>query len=850
MGQILLKKALPHLIAIATFLILNIFYFYPQLEGKVVRQGDIISNKGMGQEMKVYSQKTGENMLWTNSMFGGMPGYQIGVSHTGNKIGFIERIGRLFFKAPIGVFNTLMIGTYLLFILLGINPWLSIVGAIAFGLSSNHFILWEAGHTNKIRTIALFAPVVVGILLTFRHKYLTGGLFFAVGMALNLYANHVQMTYYLGMVLGIYVLIQVINHLREQRIAELLKVGGILLVGLLLAIGSSVSNLWTTYEYSEDTMRGAPILEKEASKTPSSSSEVEGLDWNYAMQWSNGFLDVAAALIPGVVGGGSNERIGPSSAVAKNMRSRGAQIDAAPLYWGALPFTSGPIYFGAGMCFLFILGLLVVKGPFKWWIGIAVLLTALISMGKNFEFFNRLLFDLLPMYSKFRAPSSITSVTALLVPLLGVVALNQVLQNKIPNKALTKALMIAGGITGGICLFFALIGPALFDFSNPGDATYGTRGWDIPSIIADRKSLMRTDAFRSLAFIALSAGLIWAYANGKIRQMLLLGGIGLLTLFDLWSVGKRYLNADNFVTAVQNKSVHTPRPVDQQIFAAENITFDAKTNSTSSDKIGRGGYRVLDLSINTFNSSSTSYFHNTIGGYHPAKLQRYQDIIDRYITSGDQRVLGMLNTKYIINAQGALQQNPNAMGNAWFVESIRKVNTPNEEIAALKNTDPATVAIVLDSEFNDYIGAFDPQKNGTIALQSYQPNHLVYTSNASSEQLAVFSEIWYGPDKGWQAYIDDQPVDHVRANYLLRALKIPAGQHQVEFKFEPRSYTLGSTVSLMSSLLLILGLLGLLVYKGKDLTRALEEEREMVKAPPAAPTKRKVAKTKKRRKKK
>jgi len=669
MVQLILKKALPHLLAIIAILLLNVAYFYPQLEGKVVQSGDIVSFNGAAKEVTDL-RKQGENSLWTNSMFGGMPAYQISANYKGNKIGWVEKMTQLFMGRPIGYFNALMIGFYLMMVLLGVNPWLSLIGAIAFGFTSNHLVLFEAGHMTKIRAIAQFAPIIAGVLLVFRQKYLLGGVLFMVGLALGIYANHIQMIYYLGIILAIYVLIEIIRHLTANQFPALLKAGGVLSIGLALAVAASTANLLTTYEYSKDTMRGAPILAKAENKAAVSSSEVAGLEWTYAMQWSNGFLDVMASMIPGVVGGGSREKLSADSEVATFLRKTGQNIQEGPMYWGELPFTSGPVYLGAIMCFLFILGLFIVEGAVKWWLGFGVVFTLLMSMGKNFDLLNHFLFDYFPMYSKFRAPSSITSVTAVLIPLLGLLGLSHILQGKIAKEAAVKKLLLATGIAGGISLFFALVGPSMFDFSSPGDARYKNAGNFVSALVSDRKSLMRMDAFRTFALIAITAGLIWAYLKDKIGQLILLGGIGILVLFDVWSVGKRYLDTDKFTTRSMTQA-YTIRPVDQQIFAAEKINPE---NSTL-NPIGRGGYRVLDASINTFNSSQTSYFHNTVGGYHAAKLQRFQDLIDYHISNGRQGVLNMLNTKYVIGREGQLQSNPGALGTAWFVENIQKVNT-------------------------------------------------------------------------------------------------------------------------------------------------------------------------------
>ncbi len=852
MGSELLKKAFPHLIAILVIFASSVFYFYPQLNGKVVRSGDIVSHKGMSKEVADL-RKQGEDPLWTNAMFGGMPVYQIGVNYKGNKIGIIERLYQMGMGRPIGYFIAIMLGCYLMFISLGVNPWLSLVGAIGFGFSSNHLILFEAGHMTKLRVIAQFAPIIAGVMLVFRKKYLLGGLLFAVSMATGIYANHIQMIYYLGLVVAIYVLFEIIQHVKAGEIASLVKAGGILLVGLLLGVATSAGNLLTTYEYSKDTMRGDPILE--VSGNTSSSSEVSGLAYDYAMQWSNGTMDLVATMIPGIVGGGSGEMIGPTSATAIAMRNMGRSLNQAPLYWGALPFTSGPAYSGIIFCFLFILGLLIVRGPIKWWLAIGVLLTLLLSMGKNFDMLSRFFFNYVPMYSKFRTPNSIASITNLLIPILGILGLSTLLKNEISKPHAIRSLYIATGIAGGISLFFALLGPTLFDFSSPGDASYQQAGGLVEAFVADRKSLMRSDSLRSFILVVIVAGVLWAYLKDKASKWILFGVLGALVLFDSWSVGKRYLGIDDFVSQSNMNRDYVMRPVDQQIYAAERMTPE----NISSNPVGRGGYRVLDMSINVFNSSQTSYYHNTIGGYHPAKLQRIQDLIDQHISTGNQAVLNMLNTKYIISRESKLQSNPGANGTAWFVENIKQVTNPNEEIASLKGLNTASDAVILDTEFNNYIGDFDPQKNGSIALTYYKPHYLTYSSNASSEQLAVFSEMWYGPNKGWQAYIDGNPVEHIRANYALRAMRIPAGSHKIEFKFEPKMFYLGESISLVSSILLLLALLGLIgtmFYKSRNslvskLLPNLKEKDTLIiektKLPPTVSTK---GKRKKRTKKK
>jgi len=847
MGSILLKKVFPHIAAIITFLVLSIIYFYPQLQGEAIQSGDIVSNRGMAKEV-VDLRLEGKNPLWTNSMFGGMPVYQISGAYKGNKLSVLERVEQLFFKRPIGYFIALMVGFYLMAVLLNVNSWVAIMGAIAFGFSVNNLVLFEAGHMTKLRVFAQYGPIIAGLMLVFKRQYLIGGIVFSTAMALAIYANHIQMTYYLGLILGIYVLMEIGRYLMEGQVVDLLKIGGVLSIGLILAVGASFSNLWTTYEYSKDTMRGKPILAKQASTKATSSSEVEGLEWNYAMQWSNGGLDLMATMIPGVVGGGSKEPLSSSSEFATLMRRSGQQMREGPLYWGTLPFTSGPVYVGAIMCFLFILGLIAVKGNIKWWAAIGVFLVFLLSLGKNFEGLNRLLFDYFPMYSKFRAPSSMTSVSCILIPLLGMLGLSKLLDPLEGEEVSLKQLYLATGISAAIPLFFVLIGPSMFDFTGAGDTQYKANGI-LSALIADRKSLMRADAFRSLLLILVTAGLLWAYLKEKVSRPIVLLVIVLLVLFDTWQVGKRYLGIDKFSKGSITSS-YVPRPVDEQIFAIEKIDI----NNRTTNPVGRGGYRVLD--VNNFQTSRTSYYHNTVGGYHPAKLQRIQDLIDRHISQGNPAVLNMLNTKYIISREQKLQSNPDANGPAWFVETIQKVATPIEEIDALKGLNTLEQAVVLDSEFGNYLNNFDPARSGTISLTSYQPDHLTYATSTTSEQLAVFSEIWYGPNKGWQAYIDGEPVEHIRANYALRAMKIPTGSHKVEFKFEPRNYYIGENISLASSLLILLAFLGII---GSWFYRKMEEwkleepalaeatsKRTIVK--PVA-TKRKLTKTKSKVKK-
>lgn len=789
--QLNFKKIYPYLAPVLIILLVNFVYFLPQFEGKAVRQGDIVQFEGMAKEAKDYQKKTGDPVLWTNSMFGGMPTYQISAPNNNNLLKYIENTLQLGIGDPAGFYILGMLGFYILLILLGVNPWLSLIGALFFGLSTNNLILYEAGHTSKVRAIMASAPVIAGVILAFRQKYLLGGVVFGIALGINIYANHPQMTYYLGMCLAILVLIYMVKALKDGQVKEFLLAVSTLAVFALPAMGASASRLWTTYEYAKDTMRGKPILEK-TSDSPQSSSEVDGLAWDYAMSWSNGSKDLLASFIPKAVGGGSGEWLSKDSYLAGKLGVR--KEFQAPTYWGDLPFTSGPIYFGALVFFLFVFGLFAVKGELKWWLLGAVLLTFLISLGKNFESFNRLLYDYLPLYNKFRTPNSVLSITSVLMPLLGILAVSEVLKSK-DRSGFLKPLYISAGITAGIALVLALMGGTLFDFSASGDQQYAQI---LDALLEQRKEMLRSSSWRSFFIIMVGAAALWAFITDKVKSGILLSVLGLVGFLDLFQISRDYLSPRDFVPARNVQQPFNPRPVDNQILQDNDPNF-----------------RVYDATINTFNSTEASYFHKTIGGYHAAKLLRFQDLIDRHISRNNQKVLNMLNTKYFIvpgqNDVATAERNPAALGNAWFVNNFIIVPNANAEIDSLNSFDPAGDAIVHE-EFRDYISGLNLSKNGTIDLTYYSPDKLQYKSSASTEQFAVFSEIWYGPDKGWQAYIDDKPAEHIRVNYLLRGMRIPAGDHKITFEFRPKAYYAGETISLVSSLLLIL-LMGVVIYR-------------------------------------
>lgn len=785
------KSTYTYLIPVILIVLVNILYFLPQFEGKVVRQGDIIQHVGMSKEATDYREKTGEEALWTNAMFGGMPTYQISAKPKNNLLTYVEKTMSLYIGRPAGYFIAGMIGFYALMLLLGVSPWLSLLGAFLFGFTTNSLTLFEAGHNSKLMAIMTSAPVIAGVLLLFKEKYLLGAAVFGVALGVNIGANHPQMTYYLAICMILLVIIQLVKSVKSGQLASFGKAVGIMSVVAILSVGSSASKLWTTYEYTKETMRGGQILKADPNASVNANA-TGGLEWDYAMQWSNGLGDVLAIFIPKVVGGGSGEWLDGKSSLGKAVGQR--QPFQFGTYFGSLPFTSGPAYFGVVAFFLFVLGLFVVKGEIKWWILGAVLFTILLSMGKHFEILNRLMFDYFPMFNKFRAPSSILSVTAIFIPILGVLALSDIL--KADNKEqYIKPLLISSSILGGISLFLWIASGSFFDFNAPGDEQYAQIK---ETVIDQRAEMVASSALRSLMFVLIVAGALLAFLKDKINQTVLVALISVLGLFDLVQIGKGYLDKKDFVSKSTYKSEFEPRQVDTQILQDKDPNF-----------------RVLDATINTFNSASTSFYHKTIGGYSAVKMQRYQDLIERHISQNNIEVFNMLNTKYFIikgqDGNPTSQRNPAALGNAWFVNNIKMVPNANAEIDSLNGFDPAGDAIIHE-EFKDYVSGLKPSKNGSITLTTYSPNKIEYESNTEGEQLAVFSEIWYGPNKGWQAYIDGKAVDHIRANYVLRALKVPSGKHTIVFEFKPKAYYLGETISLICSGIL-LALLGLVIFK-------------------------------------
>ncbi len=778
------KNVWPHVAAVVLFYILTCTYFAPVVfDNKGLPQGDVSQSQGWGKDGNDYVKETGNDVFWSNGMFGGMPHNYTIVNKSYNIFHIFENPLSLWLsKLHVGLLFLYLIGFYIFLIAMGCSSWLSIIGAIAYAFTSYNLIIIEAGHVNKGLVMATIAPIIGGVILTYRGKYLWGALITLIFVGLNVLWNHQQISYYLILILACLAIVYLIFAIKNHTLKNFAISSVILLLIAGTAAIPATGKLLPSMDYTKESMRGGAVLQKNAD----GKNESSGLEKDYAFQWSYGKAETMTLLIPNIYGGSSHYNLGNNSQCYKALRGTGQAKQFcryAPTYWGIQPFTSGPVYAGAIICFLFILGLFIIKGPEKWWLLAATIVSIVLSWGGNFLIVNGFLFDHLPLYNKFRTASMALIIANFTMAATAALAIKEICQlykdQNISTKTnfntaheaknILKYVYISAGITGGLCLIFALFGSSFFNFSASTDANFPD--WLVKALQEDRKTMLSVDAWRSFAFIALSFALIFAYIKHAFKINYLIIALGALILIDLWTVDKRFLNDDSFVKK-EKALEHKPTAADELIL-----------QDTDPD------YRVLNLTTNTFNEANTSYFHKSVGGYSPAKLRRYQDIIDYHFAKGiNMHVLDMLNTKYIIapgqDQSPMVQRNPNALGNAWFVDSLQWVNSPDEEILAISDFNPAKTAIIDNcwkqnlKVIPDVISSTDT--SAYIHLTKYaNPGNLIYESNNNQAQLAVFSEVFY---KTWHAYIDGKEQPLIRVNYILRGLEIPAGQHTIEFK--------------------------------------------------------------------
>ena len=829
MGSFDFKKILPYAGAILLFVIIAYAYAPQVLQGKIVNQSDISGWTGMSHEIVTHNENNpADRTLWTNSMFGGMPATVISVVYKGD---FTQYLYDILFvgERPASYLLISMIGGFLLCLAFGANIWLSILGAIAITFCSYNMQIIQVGHNSKMVAIAFMPWVLAAVVYAYRKSMLWGALFFAFALSFQIKANHPQITYYLAMIVAGFVIWQLCAAIKEKLLPRFIKVSALLLVAAALGIATNINHLWPTYEYSHYSMRGGSELAAKEGEEKSG-----GLDLEYATAWSYGVEETMNLMIPNFNGGASVGELGPDSETYKTLQQNGYAADqvvkALPLYWGPQSFTAGPMYMGAITIFLAILGLFTVRGGAKWWIAAVSLIALMLSWGYHFMPATKLFFNIAPLYNKFRTVSMILVVLQILLPLLAVISLKNIFcdngsRSEAGRKKIKRAIIWSMGITCGISFLFLLIPSLAGNFVSASDS-------QLPQMIAgslveDRISLLRNDALRSILFIAVATLVIWLGHTGRLKGSQAIMIVTFLILVDLWSVDRRYLNGSHFVTRREFNTTFVQRPVDKTILQ---------------DKAP--DYRVLDLTTDPFNDATPSYYHKTVGGYSPAKLQRYQDIIENCLYQEIEMlsrrlesvqtmeqaqmamdsyypVLSMLNTKYII-INGSLPPlvNRHALGNAWFADTLVTAQGARMEMELLKGSDPAREAVIeqrfMTQEFMGSCLAHNdirPDSSSTISLVSYAPNRLVYEYSSNRDALAIFSEIYY--PEGWKAVLKESngkesELPIFRADYILRGLCLPAGSGEITFTFNPDSFVKGERCSMASSALLYVALLALL----------------------------------------
>jgi len=882
-----LKDLLPHLLILLLFAVASIAYFHPLLKGKELPQGDFIHSVAAQQELVDFEKANpGEESQWTNSMFSGMPAYQIKGATPHSVFNYLYKL--LKFGMPYGTTSSLFLyflGFYVLLLAMKFDKWLAFAGAAAFALGSYNIIIIAAGHINKTYAIAFMAPALAGVLAAYRGKLVWGTIIATIGLGLEIAMGHIQIIYYLGIMILLLVLAELIKTLKnkyfkyallassgltflsilaglhtlaliflvlipvkglgfllyewfvqkEKEVKQFLIVSGVLVGSAIFAVLPNITNLTTTYEYGKYTIRGESELTSKEEKKSS------GLDKSYALSWSYGIGETWTLMFPDAKGGASGQ-IGNDEKIKEANPQHRETVAQQNRYWGNQQFTAGPVYFGAAIMFLFILGLFFVKGHIKWWILSATVLSILLSWGSNFEVFTDFFFYKIPFYNKFRTVSMTLVIASVAMPILAMLAVKTMIDEPEIFKEKKKLFFIATGIAAGLAIIFAVMPQAFFAFLSRNEVQgLGEQAKNAPeyksqidafiaSIEAVRIAIFKADAWRSFAFIAVAAGVIYAFGMKLLKKEYMIIGLILIFVVDLWSVDKRYLNEDSFKSKAQAQAFRKTK-------ADEFILKDTDPN-----------YRVLNLTRSVFNDGSTPYYHKAIGGYHGAKLRRYQDLIESQLAPSIGAImqvlqgkdtlhdistllpqltaLNMLNTKYLIYSPEQMPiVNMNTLGNAWFISDYKLVDNADEEIAAIMTFNPKTTA-VIDKRFSKDFSVkakkeYYDFRDSEISLTSYKPNELKYKAKAKNKQIAIFSEVYY--EKGWNAYIDGKLTPHFRANYVLRALEVPEGEHEIVFKFEPKTFSISQTIALVSSILVVL-LIGFLAYK--EFTKKKEDKDE------------------------
>ena len=789
-------KLIPYLIAIALFVVASILYFNPVLKGQKIKQSDITQFKGMSKEIVDYRTEKGEEPYWTGTAFSGMPAYQLSAYYPNDYIKKLDGLLR-FLPRPADYVFLYFLGFLLLLTALNAEWKLAVLGAFAFGFSTYLIIIFGAGHNAKAHAIGYMPMVLAGVIWIFKRKYLLGFIVTALAMALEINSNHPQMTYYLGFIILILGIIKLFDAIKEKVYVPFIKQSAIIIFAMILGLGVNSTRLMAMKEYADYSTRGKTELTIEPDGSP--KKVTQGLSKDYITEYSYGLTETFNLFIPRFMGGGTFESLDKDSEYYKAFKGKyGVQVanqysKQVLTYWGEQTIIEAPAYIGAVIIFLFFLGIFLVKGTLKKWLVSATIFSIVLSWGKNFDIITNFFIDYFPLYNKFRAVSSIQVIAEICIPVLGVLALKEFFSKEITNEVKKLALKKAFYVLGGVAVFFLLFGSSLFAFEGFRDD--GLKQYKIAglteALIADRKSMLFQDSLRSLMLVTLSFGILWLFIKMKFNQTKTTIAFAIIILFDLVSININYVNKDSFERAKNIENPFQKTDIDKQILK------------------DKSHYRVADFNASPMQDGRTSYFHNSIGGYHAAKMGRYQELFDYQMTSRvNMEVLNMLNVKYIIfpnQGKPTLQLNPDANGNAWFVNNVIAVNSANDEIKSLDSLKTKTTVVVREKNIQQNT-FFEKDSTATIQLTDYGVTSLTYQTNTISSQFAVFSEIFY--KEGWNAYIDGELKPHYQVNYVLRGLEIPAGKHKIEFKFEPTIIKNGNSITMLSYLLLIIIPLG------------------------------------------
>lgn len=804
-----LKGWLPQVLIIIA---LNFIYFYPILEGKILNQSDILMGQIKGKEIVDYRAEHGEEPLWRNHLFSGMPELSV---FPNNIFAHIDPIFRVLGDPAAYIIAMMMLGMFVLLRSGKVDPWVALLGAIAVGFTGFFIISVGAGHNAKIRTAAYMAPILMSILITYRGKVLLGMLLTAFFVGLSVFSNHIQISYYTFIVILSVIITYGVYAFKSGQLPDFFKKSLLLLVAAMIGIGPNLGRLWTNYVNMKETMRGGG-----SELTLKENTNKGGLDYDYAMSWSYGIAETANLVFPYSTGGGSEGDYSSTEMyglIYDNLKSRGSsdvqahntanQFVGQSIYWGDQSMVNGAYYIGATVFFLFIFSLLVAKTKNKPWVIAAILFSLILAWGKNLETISHLLFDYLPFYDKFRVPSMAFTIPLILIPYISFVGLNQFFKREESKSYYLKKLYQAIGISAGFGLLFWLIGTSGFSFEGARDGMVRQQfqqiGLDFNILMDDRRTLFTSSVFTSILMMAITFAVLWLFNNGNIKKPVFIAALGVLVVFDLWSFDKEQLNEEDFITQNDYKQMVRMTPADEIILKDQDPHF-----------------RVWNTTRSLTGDYATAYFHESLGGIHAYKLQRYQDLIDYQLSKGNAPALNMMNTKWVIvedpqSGELVAQPNPGALGNAWFVNDVIWAADANEEMTTLSDFEPAN-EVIIGEEYRDYLDDSNLNKQGSsIRLTQYDNKELIYEANVSGgEQMAVFSEIYYAPEnQAWKAYIDGEEVEHIKVNYLLRGLKIPEGQHEIVFRFEPVTYFAGNKIDLVFSIILIIGTIAVIYFE-------------------------------------